>query len=380
MSETRIPPAKDKPLFTPGPLTTSMTVKQAMLRDLGSRDFEFIRTVREIREKLLRTAGVSKESGYEAVLLQGSGTYGIEAVITCAVPRAGGKWLFVINGAYGDRMASIAGVHGIDHADLKYPENLPPVPADIDEKLRSDPAITAVAVVHCETTTGIINPIREIGEVVRRHGRTYFVDSMSAFGAVPFDFDACGIDFLVSSSNKCVEGVPGFCFVICRRESLLNTKGWSRTLCLDLLGQWQGLEKNGQFRFTPPTHALLAFNRALDELEMEGGAKGRAARYAANYRVLTDGMRRMGFEEYLPPELQGHIITSFRYPKHPRFDFEAFYSRLNDLGFVIYPGKVSNAECFRIGTIGRIFEGDMRAALRAIEQTVADMGVILPKK
>src|SRR5262249_25635619 len=210
------------------------------------------------------------------------------------------------------------------------------------------------------------------------HHKVYFVDSMSAFGAVAFDLDACGVDYVVSSSNKCIEGVPGFSFVICKRAALLATEGWSRTLSLDLLGQWQGLEKTGQFRFTPPTHALLAFRQALDELALEGGVSARAARYRQNYETLVAGMRALGFEEYLKPELQGYIITSFRYPLDPNFRFEDFYSRLNEKGFVIYPGKVSNADCFRIGTIGRLFPSDVHALLHAVRQTLQEIEVRIP--
>jgi 2-aminoethylphosphonate-pyruvate transaminase len=375
-TEPSPPYAADKLLFTPGPLTTSLTVKQAMLRDLGSRDHEFTAAVQHVREKLLRIAGVSTEAGYEAIPLQGSGTFGVEAVLTCVVPRDG-KWLVIANGAYGERMVKIASVHGIAHAALRYPEDMPPDPADIDQALTDDPATTAVAVVHCETTTGLMNPIQEIGEIVARHGKVYFVDSMSAFGAVEFDFRDCHIDYLISSANKCIEGVPGFSFCIARRERLLMTEGWSRTLVLDLFDQWSGLEKNGQFRFTPPTHAILAFEQALDELEAEGGVAGRAQRYHSNHRCIVDGMRTLGFVEYLKPELQGHIITSFRYPDDPRFSFEEFYERLNRRGFVIYPGKVSNAHCFRIGHIGRLFETEACALLAAIHETLQDMGLML---
>ena len=371
-----IPAAKDKPLFTPGPLTTSRTVKQAMLRDLGSRDTEFIEIVGKVRNKLLETAGVSQAKGYEAILVQGSGTFAIEAVISSAIPPAG-KLLVVVNGAYGDRIVKIARVHGIETVVLKYRESELRLVEDVDQALAKDADITMVSVVHCETTSGIINPIEEIGKIVRRHDRRYFVDSMSAFGAVPFEFEQCEIDYLVSSANKCIEGVPGFGFAICRREALLETDGWSRTLSLELLGQWKGLESNGQFRFTPPTHTILAFAQALEELGDEGGVDGRAARYAENYRVLTEGMHRLGFDDYVPVELQGYIITSFRYPDHPNFDFEAFYSSLNDRDFVIYPGKVSDADCFRIGNIGRIFSADVRALLVAIEQTLSEMGVEL---
>ena len=300
------PLPQDKPLFTPGPLTTSLSVKQAMLRDLGSRDVEFIGAVRELREELLRVAGVSQQAGYEAILMQGSGTFSVEAVIASAMPPEG-KLLAVVNGSYGDRIVKIAQVYGIETVVQKYRENELPSVEAVDKALAEDPEIKMVVVVHCETTSGIINPIEAIGEVVSQHRRCYFVDSMSAFGAVPFDFEAAKIDFLVSSANKCIEGVPGFGFCICRREALTETRGWSRTLSLDLLAQWEGLEKNGQFRFTPPTHTILAFHQALRELDQEGGVSGRAARYEENYRTLLAGMRSLGFIEYVDPALQGYI-------------------------------------------------------------------------
>lgn len=371
-----IPSAKDKPLFTPGPLTTSATVKQAMLRDLGSRDSEFIGVVQRIRRSLLDVAGLGPGSGYEAVLMQGSGTFCIESVLSSVIPTDG-KLLVIVNGAYGDRIASIAERHKIPTVVLRFGEAELPDVAQIETTLEADSSITDVAVVHCETTSGIMNPIEAIGNVVKKHERTYFVDSMSAFGAVVFDFQACQIDYLVSSANKCIEGVPGFAFAVCRRESLLSIEGRARTVSLDLLAQWKGLEANGQFRFTPPTHAILAFGQALHELELEGGVKGRADRYRANYECLVEGMRQMGFVEYVARELQGYIITSFLYPNHESFEFGEFYNRLNDRGFVIYPGKVSNAECFRIGNIGRLDTSDVKMLLATIQSTLVEMGVEL---
>ena len=361
----------DKPLFTPGPLTTSLTVKQAMLRDVGSRDGEFVETVQRVRQQLLKIAGISQARGYEAILMQGSGTFSIESVISSVMP-ADGKLLVVVNGAYGERINKLARIHDIATIVLEYRENELPRIGDIDAALR-DASVAMVAVVHCETTSGIMNPIEEIGRVVKGHNRSYFVDSMSAFGAVPFAFEACQIDYLVSSANKCIEGVPGFGFAICRRDALCETEGRARTLSLDLLAQWKGLESNGQFRFTPPTHAILAFDQALNELEEEGGVAGRAARYGSNHEVLVSGMREMGFVEYVPTELQGHIITSFLYPDHPNFEFERFYSLLNDRGFVIYPGKVTDAECFRIGNIGHLFADDMQSLLIAIKGVMCEM-------
>ncbi|MAG55664.1 MAG: 2-aminoethylphosphonate--pyruvate transaminase [Planctomycetes bacterium] len=365
---------RDKPLFTPGPLTTSRTVKEAMLRDLGSRDGEFIETVRRVRDGLLGVAGTSREGGYETVILQGSGTFGLEAVVASTIPPDG-SLLVIVNGAYGERIVKIAEVLGIDVVVLRYSENVTPVVGELDALLAEDARITNVAVVHCETTTGIINPVQALGHVVRKHERTFFVDSMSAFGAVPVDVADWGVDYLVSSANKCIEGVPGFSFVICRRAALLATEGWARSLSFDLLAQWKGLEANGQFRFTPPTHALLAFDQALRELEDEGGPSGRGARYQKNHDRLLAGMRARGFREYLEADVQGPIITSFLYPDHPEFSFDAFYGGLNDRGFVIYPGKLTQAECFRIGTIGRLFLADVDALLLAIDGTLADMGI-----
>ena len=365
----------DKLLFTPGPLTTSATVKQAMLRDLGSRDFEFLAVLRDIRRRLLSLAGVSIPE-YEAIPMQGSGTFALESVIGSVIPPAG-KILIAVNGAYGRRLFQIASALKIANAVIEWEEDHPAEPIEIERALGSDPSLTHAAVVHCETSTGIINPVREIGEAVRKHARRYIVDAMSSFGGVPLNIGGCGIDYLISSANKCIEGVPGFSFILARREALLSTAGFARSLSLDLLAQWKGLENNGQFRFTPPTHTLLAFHQALKELEEEGGVESRAVRYRTNCEILLRGMRELGFEEYLRPELQGYIITSFRYPGHPQFKFETFYERLSEKGYVIYPGKTGKADCFRIGNIGHIFPDDIRQLLIAVRQTLHEMGVEL---
>ncbi|MBI2422480.1 MAG: 2-aminoethylphosphonate--pyruvate transaminase [Candidatus Hydrogenedentes bacterium] len=364
---------KDKVLFTPGPLTTSQTVKQALLRDLGSRDFSFIELVKDVRRRLLAVAGV-QEDAFTAIPMQGSGTFSVEAVLSSTV-RPDGKVLVVINGAYGERIKKMCAVLKIAHVALDFPENTAPDAAAVKQALADHPGITDVAIVHCETTTGIFNPIEEIGRVVHAAGARYFVDAMSSFGAVPVDFEAARIDYLVSSANKCIEGVPGFGFVIARKAALLETEGWARSLSLDLLAQWKGLEANGQFRFTPPTHVLLAFHQALLELDAEGGVAGRAARYQANYAIVVRGMEALGFKTYLRPDQRGYIITSFLYPEHPNWDFNRFYELLNDRDYVIYPGKVSNADCFRIGNIGRVFAADMHGLIAAVRDVVQEMGL-----
>jgi 2-aminoethylphosphonate-pyruvate transaminase len=351
-----------------------LTVKQAMLRDAGSWHHEFNGIVASVRDRLLALAGVSRAAGYECVLLQGSGTFGVEAVFATCVPP-NGKVLVLSNGAYGERMVQMLQYARIAHVVLRTPENIPNEPAAAEAALVADGQITHVAAVHCETTTGILNPIAEIGKVVQRHKRTYVVDAMSTFVGVPIDFAAVGIDYLISSANKCVEGVPGFSLVIARRDALLACKGWARSLSLDLLGQLQGFEKNGQFRYTPPTHAILAFQTALEELEQEGGIAARGNRYQRNHQVLVEGMKKLGLRPYLDPAVQSYIITSFYYPKDPNFTFQEFYNKLSDRGFIIYPGKISQADTFRIGSIGRIFEADMRALLAAVKETLEAMGI-----
>ncbi|MCO5051257.1 MAG: 2-aminoethylphosphonate--pyruvate transaminase [Verrucomicrobiae bacterium] len=367
----------DKLLFTPGPLTTSSTVKQAMGHDAGSRDPRFIALVRDIRERLLQLGGVSQAAGYEAVLMQGSGTFGVESVISSAIPTDG-KILILINGVYGERIATMAARHHLATTLLRTEENQLPDLAALDHALAQDQSITHVVAVHCETTTGILNPIEKIGELVRRQRRSFIVDAMSSFGAIPLDLAAAGIDYLISSANKCIEGVPGFSFVLARREVLAATAGRARTLSLDLFAQWQGLEKDGQFRFTPPTHALLAFDQALRELEAEGGVTGRGRRYAANHQLLVTGMRKLGFRPYLAPETQSYIITTFHYPTDARFHFADFYQRLFEKGFVIYPGKLTRLDCFRIGNIGRIGAAEIRSLLTAIAETLHELELPVP--
>lgn len=364
---------KDKTLFTPGPLTTSRTVKQAMLRDMGARDGEFLRAVEGIRTMLLRAAKADTDL-FDVVLLQGCGTYGVEAVLGCAVPQTG-KVLICSNGAYGARMVRICEMAGINHAAITVPENQPVTAGLVEEALAADNAITHVAVVHLETTSGLVNPIEEIGAVVAARGKSYIVDAMCSFGALPIDFEACRIDWLITSANKCLEGVPGFTLVFARLNCLMQSKGNARSLSFDLYDQWSYFQRVGQFRFTPPVQSILALQQALVELEIEGGVEGRAARYKRNYELLVKGMRRIGFTEYVAPEHQGYVITTFFYPHDSSFNFDVFYDQLSQRGYDIYSGKVAEGDCFRIGNIGRIFEEDVHALLAGIQGTLRNMGV-----
>lgn len=378
-AEPQIPAARDKLLFTPGPLTTSLSVKQAMLHDAGSWHFEFNAVVARIRAGLLRLAGLNQAEGWEVVLLQGSGTFGVESVFQTCVPPDG-KVAVLANGAYGERMAQMLGHARIDNFVLRSAEDTPHDPVKLDELLAKDKAVTHVAAVHCETTTGLLNPINVLGQVASKHRKVWVVDAMSSFGALPIDFSAGAIDYLISSANKCVEGVPGFAFVFCRRQALASCERYARSLSLDLLSQLRGFEKNGQFRYTPPTHAILAFDQALRELDLEGGVPARGRRYQRNHQVLQEGMRKLGFRPFLNGPAQSCIITAFHTPADPRFAFDTFYRKLSERGFLIYPGKLTQVETFRIGTIGRIFESDIEQLVWAVRAVLEEMGCAVPVK
>lgn len=364
-------------LFTPGPLNTALETRQAMLADYGSRDARFVAAVQQVRSQLLRHAGLSQQDGWEAVIMQGSGTFGVESAIGSSVPRTG-RLLVLANGAYGERIATMAATLGIDHAVYRTPENEAPTAAGVDEFIGQHGPFTHLAAVHGETTTGIFNPITELGQVARARGLVYLIDAMSTFGGVVADWAATGAQFIISSSNKCVEGVPGFSFVICKKENLLACKGQARSLSLDLHAQWAALEGNGQFRFTPPTHVIMAFHKALELLDQEGGVPARQARYQASHQLLVQGMEALGFRAYLPAGSRGHIITTFHYPASPAFVFEDFYRLLSDHGLVIYPGKLTQANCFRVGNIGQLYPADIQTLLDAIPQVLAQMGVAVP--
>ena len=353
-------------LLTPGPLTTSQTVKEAMLTDWCTWDEDYnLHIVEEIRKSLVSLA-TQHTGDYTSILLQGSGTYCVEAVIGSVI-KPGDKLLILSNGAYGDRMGNIAEYHGISYDMLAFDETEQVSVSYVDDYLSHNAEITHVAVVHCETTTGVLNPLKEIAHLVKMHGKKLIVDAMSSFGGVPLDVHELGIDFLVSSANKCIQGVPGFGFIIARCSELLHCKGVSKSLSLDIYDQWEAMEKgHGKWRFTSPTHVVRAFKQAMDELA-EGGVEARHNRYCENHRVLVDGMRSLGFQTLLPDEIQSPVITSFLYP-YADFNFKTFYTQLKERGFVIYPGKISQADTFRIGNIGDVHPEDFRQLIEVIRE------------
>jgi 2-aminoethylphosphonate-pyruvate transaminase len=334
------------------------------LRDWCTWDGDYNEgVVQNVRRRLVGLAGQAAGE-FTAVLMQGSGSFAVESVLGSVVPQAG-RLLILSNGAYGRRMVRMAETLKLPHRTLVWPETEALGPAVVDKALAEDHSITQVALVHCETTTGLLNPLSELTRVVKARGKTLIVDAMSSFGGL--EFDVGGLDFLISSANKCIQGVPGFAFVIARRSELEKCRGLARSHCLDLYDQWREMDREGKWRFTSPTHVVRAFLQALEELEAEGGPARRQARYAENRLVLVEGMRALGFETLLSEGLQSPIITAFKYPG-PDFDFPEFYRRVKARGFVLYPGKISRADTFRIGSIGEVYPDDMRRLLAVIRE------------
>ena len=367
-------PALGEPfLLTPGPLTTAFEVKQEMLRDWGSWDDDFRAMTRRLRSRLLALVGPGAPD-YDCVPLQGSGSYCVEAMLGSFVPRDG-KVLVLSNGAYGLRAAKTLDYLGRGCVLLDKGDYLPPRGAEVAAILAADPAITHVLAIHCETSSGILNPVEEIAEATRAAGRKLLIDSMSAFGALPLDPAALGCAAFVSSANKCIEGVPGFGFVIARRDELAAAKGRSHSLALDVHAQWEVMEKTGQWRFTPPTHAVAAFLKALEIHALEGGVAARGARYAANRDRLVAGMRALGFETLLEDRWLSPIIVTFFCPADPAFHFPAFYDAMKARGFIVYPGKLTVVDSFRIGCIGRMDAAIMSRVVEAAGAALAEMGV-----
>src|SRR5947208_952318 len=363
---------RDPILLTPGPLTTSLATRSAMLRDWGSWDSRFNAVTARVRERL--TAIVNAEATHVCVPMQGSGTFSVEAALNTIVPRAG-RVLVWINGAYGRRMARLTEMMGRRLTTFETADDVPTTAADVARALDADASITHIGLIHCETSTGILNPLPEIAAAVATRGKSLIVDAMSSFGAIAIDAREVAFDALIAASGKCVEGPPGMGFVFVRRSVLEQCAGRCTSLAMDLHDQWTYMERTMQWRFTPPTHVVVAFNAALDQLITEGGQPARFARYSKNCETLLQGMRELGFVSFLPPAIQAPIIVTFHAPPDPAYTFKAFYDRVREKGFILYPGKLTQVETFRVGCIGAIGPDEIRQAVNAVRDTIHEMGI-----
>lgn len=357
-------------LLTPGPLTTTETVKEAMQIDRCTWDEDYKNMTQEIRTGLLKLAHADN-GDYTTVLMQGSGTFGVESVLSGVISSTD-KVLVLQNGAYSKRMVEMCDYHGIKYVVYEEDYAHVPDPAIVEDVLKSDGNITHISMVHSETTSGLLNDIAAIGELAKKYNKKFIVDAMSSFGGVDINVPELGITYLVSSANKCIQGVPGFSFIIAKVSDLKQTKGIARSLSLDLYAQWETMEKDGgKWRFTSPTHVVAAFSQALKELAAEGGITARNARYTATNRALRKGMEELGFKAYIDEAHQGPIITTFFYPENCKFTFAKMYAYLKDHGYVIYPGKLTDAETFRLGNIGEIYMDDVGKILGIFKDFVS---------
>ena len=364
--------SRDPILLTPGPLTTALSTKVAMLHDWGSWDSHFNAITARVRAQLLDV--VAGHATHVCVPMQGSGTFSVEAAVNTLVPR-GAHLLVLVNGAYGKRLAKLGQMMGRRVSTFETAEDVQTTAGDVERLLAADASITHVGLVHCETSTGILNPLPEIAQVIARQGRKLIVDAMSSFGAIPIDAQAMPFDALIAASGKCIEGPPGMGFVIARRSALEAAGGNATSLSLDLHDQWVYMEKTTQWRYTPPTHVVAAFATALETFVAEGGQPARLARYTRNYETLVAGMGELGFRAFLDPAIQAPVIVTFHAPADPRYSFREFYDRVRDKGFILYPGKLTQVETFRVGCIGAIGPEEMRQAVNAVRDTLAEMRV-----
>ncbi|MBP0630618.1 MULTISPECIES: 2-aminoethylphosphonate--pyruvate transaminase [unclassified Cupriavidus] len=362
----------DPILLTPGPLTTSLATKQAMLRDWGSWDASFNSITRSLCDDLVRI--VHGEGTHVCVPMQGSGTFSVEAAIANVVPRDG-KVLVPQNGAYCQRILKICKVLGRASVELPIPEDQPATAALIEQALARDPSITHVAQVHCETGAGVLNPLPEIAALCQRLGKGLIVDAMSSFGAIGIDARTMPFDALVAATGKCIEGVPGMGFVLVKKDVLEASQGNSHSLALDLYDQYAYMQRTTQWRFTPPTHVVAAFRAALDQFLEEGGQPVRGARYRENCAALIQGMGQLGFRPFLPAAVQAPIIVTFHAPADARYDFKTFYSKVRERGYILYPGKLTQVETFRVGCIGAIDDNEMRNVVTAVGEVLKEMGI-----
>jgi 2-aminoethylphosphonate-pyruvate transaminase len=363
---------RDKILLTPGPLTTTLRTKLAMLRDWGSWDADFNAITARLRTRLLDV--IHGAGSHVVVPLQGSGTFSVEAAVATVTPRDA-HLLVPDNGAYCKRAAKLSQLMGRKVSVMPVAEDRPIAAADVQARLAADPSISHVILIHCETGTGVENPLAEVAAVCERLGKGLIVDAMSSFAALPIDARSMRFDALVAASGKCLEGVPGMGFVFIRRAVLDGCAGHSHSLAMDLHDQQVYMEKTGQWRFTPPTHVVAALDEAMSQFVEEGGQPARLARYAANCKTLVDGMARLGFRPFLDAKVQAPIIVTFHAPADAAYDFKRFYDGAKRRGFILYPGKLTQIETFRVGCIGAIGPNEMRQAVEAVADTLREMGI-----
>ena len=362
-----------KILLNPGPATTTDSVKNAMVvEDICPREKDFGQLLDRIKDDLVRV--VHGENDYLATLFTASGTGGLEAAITSAVPK-GKKLLVVDNGAYGARMANIAKTFGIEvvHYKLEYGDY--PDLAAIDDLLRKNPETSHLALVHHETTTGMLNPVQEICDLSRRYNVEVIVDCMSSYAGIPIDIKKWDTGFLISSSNKCIQGMPGLVFVIFKKSLLPAIQNQKRSFYFDLYSQYTGFQKTGQMQYTPPVQVAYALRQAIDEYFAEG-EMNRWKRYRESWETLCSGLKQLGFQFLLPRQYESQILLAIIEPNHPAYNFDSMHDYLYQRGFTVYPGKGAKEATFRLSILGDLSKTDIEAFLKELKGYLLQARVI----
>ncbi|MFR8033887.1 MAG: 2-aminoethylphosphonate--pyruvate transaminase [Lachnospiraceae bacterium] len=361
---------EQKILLTAGPICTSMRVKEAMLRDLGTRDHEYQDMVEQLRNELLQLAHVDADT-HSVVFLQGSGTYGVESVLDSSVGKKG-KVLILSNGAYGERMEQICIAHGISYQMQSF-SKLEALPVEKLESYIKEDSITHVAFIHCETTAGVLNDLEAILKLTHKYHKRSIVDAMSSFGSMEMNLKELDMDFLITSSNKCLHGVPGVAIIYGKQEAFQQCEGNADNLAMDLYKQWAEMEASrGAFRFTSPTHVLLALNEAVKELKEQGGIAVRHDHYVFLQKKIQDTMKELGFEAPVKREEQAPVITTYFIPEW--MDFSHFYDWMKERDILLYSGKLPGYHAFRIGNLGDLSVSDIERTLDEIRVYVREYG------
>jgi 2-aminoethylphosphonate-pyruvate transaminase len=368
-------PVARKILLNPGPATTTDSVKQAMVvEDICPREKSFGKLLDTIKEDLVKVVHGGAE--YIAALFTASGTGGLEAAITSAVPK-GKKILIIDNGAYGARMVNIASTFGIEVIPYKLAYGDYPVVTHLEKLLIENRDVSHLAVVHHETTTGMLNPIQQICDLCTKHKVDVIVDCMSSYAGIPIDAKKWNAGYIISSSNKCIQGMPGMVFVIFKKQLLKELKNQKRSFYFDLYSQYVGFEKTGQMQFTPPVQVAYALRQAIDEYFIEGEIN-RWNRYQENWNTLYAGLKNLGFEFLLPESYQSKILLAIIEPSHSNYNFDTMHDYLFQKGYTIYPGKGAKEATFRLSVLGDLHKKDIEGFLIELKNYLLKAGIPLP--
>lgn len=351
-------------LLNPGPATTTDRVKQALIvPDICPREQEFGDLTKEVREKIVRV--VNGTETHTAVMIGGSGTAGVEACLSSVIGK-NDKVLVIDNGAYGKRGETIIKAYNIPHETLKLEWDVLPTAECVEAKINETEGLTHLFFIHHETTTGMLNPLDELIALCEKYNLISIVDAMSSYASIPIDLQKTKVDFLVSSSNKGIQGFAGLSFVVSNLKRLEATREIPpNNLYLNLWGNHTCLEKTNQFQFTPPVQVIYALNEALDEF-FEETMEGRYKRYCDCYDVMLQGMKDLGFKCLLPEEQHSKMLTTFYDPDVAEYDFDKMHDFLYERDITIYPGKVASLDTFRIANIGDLIPEDMKLYLKEL--------------